>query len=110
MHYIESGHRAAHARRSGRDRGQFQMDSSVDGVVVDSKRSEPELIRQKPLRSVRDAKLAAADKPLIVKVKCRRVIRGGHAQEVPLTQAKGKFQSHQLKCQSCQHRMQCATA
>lgn len=109
MYFIENGHRAAHARRPGRDRAQFQMDRTIGGVV-DPGRVEPELIRQRPPRSVRDAKPTSAEKPKIVKVKCRQVIRAGRAQTVPLNQARDKFQSHTAKCQDCQHRMQCATA
>lgn len=85
------------------------MDRTIDGVV-DPVRIEPELIRQRPPRSVRDAKPGPAEKPKVVKVKCRQVIHAGHAKTVPLTQAKVRFRSHTAKCQDCQHRMQCATA
>lgn len=90
------------------------MGDQIEGRHLNEKpgvRPEPALIRQKhPPVSIQDAKPGAEKSDSKTKVKCRQAIRAGQPQTIPLTQARGKFQSHQLKCQNCQHRMLCATA
>ena len=108
MHFIESGHRT-HARRSGKDRGNHHFGDLIEGREIEDPKVEPELTRQKPPRSVRDAPPAAEDADR-TKVRCRQSIRARQPQTIPLVRAKELFQSHELKCQSCQHRPQCATA
>ncbi len=107
MAQFETGH-PQHLTRESRGGLAYRMGDQIEGrhAPVIPPKKEPALIRQKPPRSVQDAK-PAGDK---IKVKCRQAIRAGQAQTIPLIQAKGKFQSHQLKCQNCAHRMQCATA
>lgn len=112
MAQFESGHSQHLVRHSGgRGRPPHIMGDQIEGrhiPVATPPKKEPELIRQKhPPVSVQDAKPAAVDK---TKVKCRQIIKGGQPQTVFVTQSKTRFQSHTAKCQSCQHRMLCATA
>lgn len=110
MAQFETGH-PQHLTRESRGRLGYRLGDQIEGRhVVTPPKKEPTLIRQKhPPVSVQGA-LPGAEKPDKIKVKCRQAIRAGQPQTIPLTQAKDKFQSHQLKCQNCQHRMLCATA
>lgn len=111
MAQFETGH-SQHLTRESRGGLAYRMGDQIEGrhTSATPRLKEPALIRQKhPPVSVQDAK-PGAEKPDKTKVKCRQAIRAGQPQTIPLTQAKGKFQSHQLKCQNCQHRMLCATA
>lgn len=115
MAQFQTGHTQSTIRQSG-ERNTLvsrRLGDQIEGRHIEKKPDhprEPALIRQKrPPVSVLDAK-SEVDKSPIVKVKCRQVIRAGQAQTVPLNQARNKFQSHTAKCQSCLHRMQCATA
>ena len=106
MAQFQTGHThntVRHGRLSHR------LGDQIEGrhIVAAEPKKEPELIRQKPPRSVRDAKPASKSQSK-TRVRCRQITQAGRPKVVFLHEAKLKFHSHHMKCQECMSRPLCA--
>lgn len=106
MAQFQTGHTQAVVRHG---RLSHRMGDQIEGrhIVATEPKKEPQLIRQKPPRSIRDAKPAPTSQTK-TKVRCRQITQAGRPKVVFLNEAKSKFHSHHMKCQECASRMLCA--